>query len=133
MPEESNTTKPESNEGELRKARRQGYRAACTDHYTQLSKLVINGEVTGAKAENIREIIREMDAPLIDLPEGQTPLKELKLSGRIYNLLMRECIISVELLATMSEAELLDLRLVGTGTIDAIKAGLATRGLELPL
>lgn len=69
-----------------------------------------------------------------DLPEGFTPLAALGFKdARVYNLLMRESINCVELLVTMSEADLLDLRLFGEGSLDEVKALLAQHqhGLEL--
>jgi DNA-directed RNA polymerase subunit alpha len=69
-----------------------------------------------------------------DLPEGFTPLEALGFKdARAYNLLMREGINCVEVLVTMTEADLLDIRQFGEGSLDEVKRLLALHqhGLEL--
>lgn len=80
----------------------------------------------------VRELITNSPFDTMDIPEGMTPLSELELKGyRVYNKLMREGIKSIELLLTMSEADLLDLGQFAQKSLDEVKEALAKRELEL--
>lgn len=80
----------------------------------------------------VRGLIMNSPFCTMDIPEGMTPLSELEFKGyRVYNKLMREGIKSIELLLTMSEADLLDLGQFAQKSIDEVKEALAKRELEL--
>jgi DNA-directed RNA polymerase subunit alpha len=59
------------------------------------------------------------------------PIKDLNLSVRSYNCLMRERIRTVEELVTCSARDLLDIRNFGVGCLAEVKTKLRERGLSL--
>lgn len=80
----------------------------------------------------VRDLLCQLDHE--DVPESLTPLEVLGFkTARTYNMLMREGIKCVELLVTMTEADLLDIRQFGEGSLDEVKTLLAQHqhGLEL--
>lgn len=80
----------------------------------------------------VRELIMSSPFSTMDIPEGMTPLAELEFKGnRVYHMLMREGVRCIELLLTMNEADLLDLRQFGPTSLNEVKEVLAKRGLEL--
>lgn len=82
----------------------------------------------------IRELVCSINHMHNDIPEGLTPLAALDFkNARTYNMLMREGIKCVELLVTMTEADLLDIRQFGEGSLDEVKRLLTQHqhGLEL--
>lgn len=82
----------------------------------------------------VRELLCDIGYKHDTVPEGFTPLEALGFKDvRVYNMLMRKGIKCVELLATMTEADLLDIRMFGEGSLNEVKALLAQpqHGLEL--
>lgn len=80
----------------------------------------------------VREILTSYPYNYLPLPKGFTPTQELELNGnRVYYMLMRSGIKCVELLLTMTEGDLLDIRNFGATSLVEVKQALAKRGLEL--
>lgn len=80
----------------------------------------------------VREILTSHRCSHQAVPKGFTLLQELEFKGnRVYHMLMRAGIKTVELLLTMNEADLLDIQHFGPTSLTEVKEVLAKRGLEL--
>lgn len=137
MTEEQNT---ESTTDPIEQAREEGYKKGLYEGrrkaekalFAQLYALVAKCDPHFEGLTAIRELIMSSPFSTMDIPEGMTPLAELEFKGnRVYHMLMREGVRCVELLLTMNEADLLDLRHFGPTSLDEVKEVLAKRGLEL--
>ncbi len=76
------------------------------------------------------EVVEETPA-VVEPPEYSLPIKELNLSVRAYNCLMREGIRTIGDLVRMSEQDLLLIKNFGEKSVEEVKARLAEKGLSL--